>query len=73
VSQVEGEMITIGIERFAKQAEKGLFQDLVYGYLEAMVVQISLTAACNAIHHLNQRCARWLLQTHVGWTTTRSV
>jgi CRP-like cAMP-binding protein len=27
-------------------------------------VQISLTAACNAVHHLNQRCARWLLQTH---------
>jgi CRP-like cAMP-binding protein len=63
-SQVEGEMITIGIERFAKQAGEGRFQDLVYGYLEAMVVQISLTAACNAIHHLNQRCARWLLQTH---------
>jgi len=64
VSQVEGEMITVGIERFVKQAGEGRFQELVYGYLEAMVVQISLTAACNAVHHLNQRCARWLLQTH---------
>ena len=28
------------------------------------MVQISLSAACNAVHQLNQRCARWLLQTH---------
>jgi len=64
VCQVDGEMITIGIERFKKQAQEGQFQDLIYGYLEALVVQISLSAACNAVHHLNQRCARWLLQTH---------
>jgi CRP-like cAMP-binding protein len=64
VGQVEGEMITIGIERFAKHVQEGDFQGLVYGYLEALVVQISLSAACNAVHHLNQRCARWLLQTH---------
>jgi CRP-like cAMP-binding protein len=64
VGQVDGEMITVGIERFVKQAQAGQFQALVYGYLEALVVQISLSAACNAVHHLNQRCARWLLQTH---------
>jgi CRP-like cAMP-binding protein len=64
VGQVDGEMITVGIERFAKQAQEGQLQTLVYGYLEALVVQISLSAACNAVHHLNQRCARWLLQTH---------
>jgi CRP-like cAMP-binding protein len=64
VGQVAGEMITVGIERFSKQAQDGRFQSLVYGYLEALVVQISLSAACNAVHQLNQRCARWLLQTH---------
>jgi CRP-like cAMP-binding protein len=64
VGQVEGEMITVGIERFVKQANDGAFQSLIYGCLEALVVQISLSAACNAVHHLNQRCARWLLQTH---------
>src|SRR5436190_18703054 len=37
VGQVEGEMITIGIERFAKHAQTGDFQGLVYGYLEALV------------------------------------
>jgi CRP-like cAMP-binding protein len=64
VGQVDGEMITVGIERFVKQAQEGQLQSLLYGYLEALVVQISLSAACNAMHHLNQRCARWLLQTH---------
>jgi CRP-like cAMP-binding protein len=64
VSQVEGQMVRLDVEDFRKWANEGRFQDLVYGYLEALVVQISLTAACNAVHHLNQRCARWLLQTH---------
>ena len=64
VSQVEGEMIVVGVDTFSKHAGRGRFQDVVHGYLEALVVQISLTAACNAVHHLNQRCARWLLQTH---------
>jgi hypothetical protein len=64
VSQVEGSMIVVGIDTFAKHAVRGRFQAVIYGYLEALVVQISLTAACNAVHHLNQRCARWLLQTH---------
>jgi len=41
----------------------GRFHTLMYGYLEALVVQISVTAACNAAHHLNQRCGT-LLQTH---------
>ena len=65
IGQVEGEMITVPIETFTKHVEEqDRFKDLVYGYIEALVVQISLTAACNAVHHVNQRCARWLLQTH---------
>jgi CRP-like cAMP-binding protein len=64
VGQVDGQIIVVGIERFVKHANQGQLQGLIYGYLEAMVVQISLSAACNALHQLNQRCARWLLQTH---------
>jgi hypothetical protein len=51
-------------DKFGHETPEGKFQDLVLCYLEALIVQISLTVACNAIHHLNQRCARWLLQTH---------
>jgi hypothetical protein len=25
---------------------------------------VAISAACNAVHHLNERCARWLLMTH---------
>jgi CRP-like cAMP-binding protein len=64
VSQVEGSMITVDADTFARQAREGRLERVAFGYLEALVAQISLTAACNAIHHLNQRCARWLLQTH---------
>jgi CRP-like cAMP-binding protein len=64
VGQVEGEMIAVGMETFTKYAHAGHLQALVYGYVEALVVQISMSAACNAVHHLTQRCARWLLQTH---------
>ena len=35
VSQIEGEMITVGTETFVKQAQGGRLQELVYGYLEA--------------------------------------
>src|SRR4051794_27671751 len=56
VSQVEGEMITLDVEDFRKWANEGKFQDLVRGFRDAVIVQVSLTAACNAVHHLNQRC-----------------
>jgi CRP-like cAMP-binding protein len=32
--------------------------------LHAFVAQVSQTAACNRLHGLEQRCARWLLLTH---------
>ena len=64
ISQVAGEMITVDVDTFVTKAKAGRFQAVIYGYLEALVVQISITAACNAVHHLNQRCARWLLQAH---------
>jgi hypothetical protein len=32
--------------------------------LHAFVAQVSQTAACNRLHGVEQRCARWLLLTH---------
>jgi hypothetical protein len=67
IGQVEGEMVAVPIEDFAKHLEQDRFRDLVYGYIEALVVQISLTAGCNAVHHVTQRCARWRhLRSHPG-------
>jgi CRP-like cAMP-binding protein len=33
-------------------------------YTQAFLIQVAQTAACNAAHLVEQRCARWLLMTH---------
>ena len=42
----------------------GLLNDLSLRYIHAVLAQISQTAACNRVHSLNERLARWLLLTH---------
>ncbi|MGI9034929.1 MAG: Crp/Fnr family transcriptional regulator [Pyrinomonadaceae bacterium] len=41
----------------------GHFQNLILRYINAFCVQLSQTAACNRIHHLEERLCRWLLMT----------
>ncbi|MCX7359856.1 MAG: Crp/Fnr family transcriptional regulator [Alphaproteobacteria bacterium] len=38
-------------------------RDLVVRHNEALLAQVQVNAACNAIHNLEQRLARWILQT----------
>ncbi len=38
--------------------------DLLARYAQALFEQVTQTAACNRLHALEQRCARWLLMTH---------
>jgi CRP-like cAMP-binding protein len=42
----------------------GPLHDLILRYVYTIFAQISQTAACNRIHTLNERLARWLLLTH---------
>jgi CRP-like cAMP-binding protein len=37
---------------------------LVNRYAQAFLTQVAQGAACNRLHGLEQRCARWLLMTH---------
>jgi CRP-like cAMP-binding protein len=39
------------------------FRDLIARYSRAYMLNVMQCTACNALHHLDQRCARWLLQT----------
>jgi CRP-like cAMP-binding protein len=41
----------------------GQLQDLLLRYTQAFLVQIAQTAACNKMHPLDGRLARWLLMT----------
>ena len=45
-------------------SDPGPFRAVVTRYAQANVLQIMQGAACNVLHRLEQRCCRWLLQTH---------
>ena len=37
---------------------------MIARYTQALLLQAMQSAACNALHKIEQRCCRWLLQTH---------
>jgi CRP-like cAMP-binding protein len=39
-------------------------RDVMLRYTQAFIAQISQTTACNGLHRIDQRLARWLLETH---------
>ena len=45
-------------------AEFPRFRDIVARCVHAFMTQVSQTAACNRLHGIEERCARWLLLTH---------
>jgi CRP-like cAMP-binding protein len=62
IGQIAGEMVQVDVEAFADVLmQSRRLRDLVFGYIEALFSQASFNAACNATHHVDQRCARWLL------------
>jgi CRP-like cAMP-binding protein len=42
----------------------GALYDLVGLYSQALIACVMQSAACNGLHAADQRCARWLLQSH---------
>jgi CRP-like cAMP-binding protein len=42
----------------------GTLQSILQRYTQALFSQIAQSSACNRLHTIDQRCARWLLQTH---------
>ena len=42
----------------------GPFQKLLLLYTQTLHIQVSQTAACNRLHSIDERLARWLLMTH---------
>jgi CRP-like cAMP-binding protein len=60
-----GPVLTMAVARFIKEtAERGSFREVIGVYAQANLLQIMQSAACNALHDVQQRCCRWLLQTH---------
>jgi CRP-like cAMP-binding protein len=65
VAQIPGEALAIATARLeeAKGASPRL-ADLFARFADALLAQVMQSAACNALHSVEQRCCRWLLATH---------
>jgi len=64
-SQIPGDALRMKAEAFRKAFQTfEPFRNLLQLYTQALMVQISQGNACNRVHSMEERCARWLLQTH---------
>ena len=63
VVQVAGTASRIAAGRFCKAAEESqAIRDSIVRYGEMLLIQVQQTAACNALHDVEERLSRWLLQ-----------
>jgi CRP-like cAMP-binding protein len=61
--QIPGTVAVICASHFQAAVRKSeRIRDLMLRYKEALLCQVQQTAACNALHRLESRVARWLLQ-----------
>jgi CRP-like cAMP-binding protein len=63
--QIPGTAVRIEANAFRKViGERPGVQRLINEHLYALLRQVLYAAACNRIHTMEERCARWLLMTH---------
>lgn len=63
VGDTNAEKLTVTAFR-AELARQGALFDLMGRYARTIIAQLMQSAACNARHHIEERCPRWLLMTH---------
>jgi CRP-like cAMP-binding protein len=64
VVQLPGTAAVISVSPFQTAvSQSNQLRNLILRYKEALLGQVQQTAACNALHSLEARLARWLLQT----------
>jgi CRP-like cAMP-binding protein len=64
VAQIAGDAARMSASTFlACVAESAPFAALLHRYTHAFLSQVAQTAACNVLHPIGERCARWLLMT----------
>ena len=60
--QVPGSALTMEVEAFREaQRELPEFSNLLLAYARTFLAQVLQSVACNAMHSVEERCARWLL------------
>jgi CRP-like cAMP-binding protein len=62
VVQVAGDAFRLAPELLQREFKRsGAFQRLLLRYTQALIAQVSQTAACNRFHAIEQQLSRWLL------------
>lgn len=65
ISQVPGEALRMTRDDFrAQMLVHAGFENAMRHYSGVMLALVAQSAACNRAHHVDERCARWLLMTH---------
>jgi CRP-like cAMP-binding protein len=65
VVQSPGALLKIKVDVFRAELNRSApLRDQLNRYMLFLLAQVSQTAACNRLHRLEQRLARWLLMTH---------
>lgn len=64
ICQIGGPAASMGVKDFLRHlGAQPEFRRLVMAYMESLFNFMSQSVACNRLHNLNERCARWLLST----------
>jgi CRP-like cAMP-binding protein len=64
IAQIPGTARRIQAAAFMKGAdERPTLRALLHRYAHSYLAQVAQTAACNRLHDIESRCARWLLMT----------
>ena len=63
--QVPGKSLSIPADAFRRVVnERTMLRSTLNRYAQALFTQVAQASACNRLHPVRERCARWLLQTH---------
>lgn len=63
-AQVPGEALRMNTSDFKREINNGSgLRSVLERYTQALFTQLSQSVACNRLHSIEQRCARWLLLT----------
>jgi CRP-like cAMP-binding protein len=65
IVQIEDGALRLGVDVLLEEGRRdGPLRTLLLNYQAAFMAQVSQSVACNGLHHVQQRCCRWLLMTH---------
>jgi CRP-like cAMP-binding protein len=64
ITVIEGSALRLGVDDLDRETkENPHFRDVLTAYSHALLIASMRTSACNGLHQLHERCARWILTT----------